>query len=68
MSSIEFNNKAMYKLSYGLFVCTAVQGEKKNGCIINIIQFLITNSIIGSGSQLNYLIQKDIILDKYMIK
>lgn len=31
----EFNNKAMYKLSYGLFVCTAVRGEKKNGCIIN---------------------------------
>ena len=35
MSALEFNNKAMYKLSYGLFVCTAVQGEKKNGCIIN---------------------------------
>ncbi|MBQ7724021.1 MAG: flavin reductase, partial [Lachnospiraceae bacterium] len=29
------NNKAMYKLSYGLFVCTAVRGDKKNGCIIN---------------------------------
>ena len=31
----ELNPKAMYKLSYGLFVCTAVRGEKKNGCIIN---------------------------------
>ena len=31
----EFNTKAMYKLSYGLFVCTAARGEKKNGCIIN---------------------------------
>ncbi|WP_026496808.1 flavin reductase family protein [Butyrivibrio sp. WCD3002] len=29
------NIKAMYKLSYGLFVCTAVRGDKKNGCIIN---------------------------------
>ncbi|WP_029318821.1 flavin reductase family protein [Butyrivibrio sp. AE3004] len=29
------NTKAMYKLSYGLFVCTAVKGDKKNGCIIN---------------------------------
>nr|WP_297704353.1 flavin reductase [uncultured Butyrivibrio sp.] len=29
------NTKAMYKLSYGLFVCTAVVGDKKNGCIIN---------------------------------
>ena len=31
----DFNNKAMYKLSYGLFVCTAIRGEKKNGCITN---------------------------------
>ncbi len=29
------DTKAMYKLSYGLFVCTAVQGDKINGCIIN---------------------------------
>ena len=31
----EMHTKAMYKLSYGLFVCTAVRGDKKNGCIIN---------------------------------
>ena len=31
----EMNTKAMYKLSYGLFVCTAVQGDKINGCIVN---------------------------------
>jgi flavin reductase (DIM6/NTAB) family NADH-FMN oxidoreductase RutF/rubredoxin len=29
------NKKAMYKLSYGLFVLTAKNGEKDNGCIIN---------------------------------
>ncbi|MBQ9438857.1 MAG: flavin reductase [Lachnospiraceae bacterium] len=29
------NNKAMYKLSYGLFVLTAKSGEKENGCITN---------------------------------
>ena len=29
------NKKAMYKLSYGLFVLTAKDGEKDNGCIIN---------------------------------
>ncbi len=29
------NDKAMYALSYGLFVLTARQGEKDNGCIIN---------------------------------
>ncbi len=31
----EMNTKAMYKLSYGLFVCTAKRGDKINGCIIN---------------------------------
>ncbi|MDO4942753.1 MAG: flavin reductase [Lachnospiraceae bacterium] len=29
------NKAAMYKLSYGLFVLTAREGEKDNGCIIN---------------------------------
>lgn len=29
------DKKAMYKLSYGLFVLTAHEGEKDNGCIIN---------------------------------
>lgn len=29
------NKKAMYALSYGLFVLTAREGEKDNGCIIN---------------------------------
>jgi flavin reductase (DIM6/NTAB) family NADH-FMN oxidoreductase RutF/rubredoxin len=29
------DQKAMYKLSYGLFVLTAREGEKDNGCIIN---------------------------------
>ena len=29
------DKKAMYKLTYGLFVVTARSGEKDNGCIIN---------------------------------
>ena len=29
------NKKAMYKLSYGLFVLTAKEENKDNGCIIN---------------------------------
>lgn len=29
------DKKAMYKLSYGLFVLTAKEGDKDNGCIIN---------------------------------
>lgn len=29
------NNSAMYKLSYGLFILTAKESEKDNGCVIN---------------------------------
>ena len=29
------NNKAMYALSYGLFVVSTKVGEKDNGCITN---------------------------------
>lgn len=29
------DTKAMYKISYGLFVCTAKNGDKVNGCILN---------------------------------
>ena len=31
------DKKAMYKLSYGLFVLTAKDEEKDNGCIINTV-------------------------------
>lgn len=31
------DNKVMEKLSYGLFVCTAKEGDKDNGCIINTV-------------------------------
>ena len=37
MAEQEMNTKAMYKLSYGLFVCTAVQSGKMNGCISNTV-------------------------------
>ena len=29
------DRKAMYKLSYGLFILTTKEAEKDNGCIIN---------------------------------
>lgn len=31
------DNTALFKLSYGLFVLTARQGEKDNGCIVNTV-------------------------------
>ena len=55
MSNLEFNNKAMYKLSYGLFVCTAVRGDKKNGCIINTaVQVASANTISIAVNKANY--------------
>lgn len=41
------NNKAMFKLSYGLFILTAREGEKDNGCI--------TNTAIQAASEPNQL-------------
>lgn len=34
------NTKSVYKISYGLFVLTASEGDKDNGCIINTLQQL----------------------------
>ena len=32
------DNNVMFKISYGLYVLTAKDGEKSNGCIINTLQ------------------------------
>ena len=37
------DKKAMYNLSYGLFVLTARQGDKDNGCIINTLMQLTSS-------------------------
>ena len=52
----EMNTKAMYKLSYGLFVCTAVQGDKINGCIVNTAIQVASepNSISVAINKANY--------------
>ena len=48
--------KAMYALSYGLFVLTARQGEKDNGCIINTATQVTTtpNRITIAVNKSNY--------------
>jgi flavorubredoxin/flavin reductase (DIM6/NTAB) family NADH-FMN oxidoreductase RutF len=38
------DSNSLFKLSYGLFVLTARQGNKDNGCIINTVQQLTSNS------------------------
>ena len=48
--------KAMYKLSYGLFVLTAREADKDNGCIINtaIQAALSPNQLSICVSKANY--------------
>ena len=50
------NPKAMYALSYGLFVLTTRVGEKDNGCIINTAMQVTTdpNRIIITVNKSNY--------------
>lgn len=50
------NHAAMYKLTYGLFVLTAKEGEKDNGCIINTAMQVTTdpNRIIIVVNKQNY--------------
>jgi len=50
------NSKAMFALSYGLFVLTAREGEKDNGCIINTGMQVTTepNRIVFTVNKSNY--------------
>ena len=50
------DNRAMFKLSYGLFVLTARDGEKDNGCIINTAAQVTTtpNRITIAVNKQNY--------------
>ena len=50
------NNKAMHRLSYGLFVLTAKEGEKDNGCIVNTVIQVTTepNCIAVAVNKKNY--------------
>ena len=50
------DNKAMHKLSYGLFVVTAKEGAKDNGCITNTVMQVTTtpNRITVAVNKDNY--------------
>ena len=50
------NNKALYNLSYGLFVLTARENEKDNGCIVNTVAQVTTspNRILVAVNKNNY--------------
>ncbi len=50
------DKKAMYDLSYGLYILTAREGEKDNGCVINTALQVTTtpNRIIIAVNKQNY--------------
>ena len=50
------DNKAMHRLSYGLFVLTAKEGGKDNGCIVNTVIQVTTepNCIAVAVNKKNY--------------
>lgn len=53
---INMNKNAMYKLTYGLFVLTAKDGDKDNGCIVNTVSQVTTepNRIVVAVNKQNY--------------
>lgn len=50
------NNSAMFQLSYGLFVLSAKEGDKSNGCIVNTVQQVTSspNRILVAVNKGNY--------------
>lgn len=50
------NQAAMFQLSYGLFVLSAKDGDKDNGCIVNTVQQVTTtpNRISVAVNKGNY--------------
>jgi len=50
------DNNALFKVSYGLFVLTARDGAKDNGCIINTVNQItnMPNRFVVSVNKLNY--------------
>ncbi len=50
------DKKAMYNLTYGLFILTAKEGEKDNGCIVNTVSQVTTepNRIVVAVNKQNY--------------
>lgn len=53
---IFMDNKAMYNLTYGLFVLTARENGKDNGCIVNTVSQVTTepNRIVVAVNKQNY--------------
>lgn len=50
------DNKAMYKIGYGLYVLTVHDGDKDNGCIVNTVMQITTtpNCVAVAVNKQNY--------------
>ncbi len=50
------SSNAMFNISYGLYVLTAKEGEKDNGCIVNTLQQVTTtpNAVAVTVNKQNY--------------
>lgn len=53
---LKMDKKAMYNLTYGLFILTAREGDKDNGCIVNTVSQVTTepNRIVVAVNKNNY--------------
>lgn len=51
-----FDEKAMFRLAYGLYILTASEGDKDNGCIINTVTQVTAqpNQIVVAINKQNY--------------
>ena len=48
------DNKALFKLSYGLYVITTNDGARDNGCIVNTVVQVADDKISVAISKANY--------------
>lgn len=50
------NTTALFKLGYGLYVLTAREGEKDNGCIVNVVQQVTDTplQVVATVNKQNY--------------
>jgi len=62
-ASTAIDSKTMFKLSYGLFVLTAKDGNKDNGCIINTVTQITGKPMIISIAVNNANFTRDMILN-----
>lgn len=56
MEELNMDKRAMYNLTYGLFILTSREGDKDNGCIVNTVSQVTTepNRIVVAVNKKNY--------------